>query len=93
MLNTCVVAMLLFAPLAFSQECRQVTVCNEESLNLLKGDKGYAGSPGLRGQVGRRGRKGEVGEKGMQGESCALCSFESTLMTRLAGKFVWSKNM
>ena len=84
-------ATLFFAPLAFSQQCRQVTVCNEESLNLLKGDKGDVGLPGLPGRVGRRGRKGEVGEKGMQGKSCALCSFESTYMKRLAGKFVWSK--
>ena len=91
MLNTCIVVMLLFAPLVFSQQCRQVTVCNEESLNLLKGEKGDIGSPGLPGRVGRRGRKGEVGEKGKQGESCALCFFESTYMTRLAGKFVWSK--
>ena len=87
-------AMLLFAPLAFSQQCRQVTVCNEESLNLLKGEKGDVGSPGMPGRVGRRGRKGEVGEvgeKGMQGESCALGSFESKLMTKLAGKFVGLK--
>ena len=93
MLSTCIVAMLLFAPLAFSQQCRQVTVCNEESLNLLKGDKGDAGSPGLPGRVGGRGRKGEVGEKGINWESCTLCSFEGSYsyMTRLAGKFVWSK--
>ena len=91
MLSTCIVAMLFFAPLAFSQQCRQVTVCDGESLNLLKGDKGDAGSPGLPGRVGRRGRKGEVGEKGMKGESCTLCPSESAYMARLAGKFVWSK--
>ena len=91
MLSTCIVTMLLFAPLAFSQQCRQVTVCNEESFNFLKGDKGDVGSPGLPGQVGRRGRKGEAGEKGMKGESCTLCSLESTYIKRLAGKFVWSK--
>ena len=76
---------LLFAPLGFSQQCRQVTVCNEESPNLMKGDKGDVGSPGKAGPVGSRGPKGEVGEKGMQGESCALGSFESTLMNKLAG--------
>ena len=94
MLNTCLVAMLLFAPLAFSQQCRQVTVCNEESSNFLKGDKGDVGSPGKAGPVGSRGPKGEVGgvgKKGMQGESCALGSFESTLMSKLEGKFVGSK--
>ena len=84
-------AMLLFVPLVLSQQCRQVTVCNEESSNLIKGDKGDVGSPGKAGPVGSGGPKGEVGgvgEKGMQGESCALGSFESTLMTKLAGKFV-----
>ena len=80
--------MLLFAPLAFSQQCRQLTVCSEESLNLLKDEKSNFGLPENASPVGRRGPKGEVGEKGMQGKSCALCSFESTLMTRLAGKFV-----
>ena len=82
--------MLLFAPLTFSQLCRQVTVCNEETINLIKGDKGDVGSPGKAGPVGSRGPKGEaggVGEKGVQGESCALGSFENTLMTKLAGKF------
>ena len=91
MLSTCVVAMLLLAPLVFSQQCRQVTVCNEDSPNLNKGDKGEVGSPGKAGPVGSRGPKGEaggVGEKGMQGESCALGSFESTLMKKLAGKSV-----
>ena len=91
MLSTYIVAILLFAPLAFSQQCRQVTVCNEESPNLVKGNKGNVGSPGKAGPVGSRGPKGEagrVGEKGMQGESCALGSFESALLTKLAGKFV-----
>ena len=85
MLSTCIIAMLLFAPLAFSQQCRQVTVCNEDSANLIKGDKGEVGSPG---KMGSRGPKGEVGEKGMQGQFCALESFESTLMKKLAGKYV-----
>ena len=91
MLSTCHVVMLLFAPLILSQQCRQVTVCNEESSNFMKGDKGDVGSPGKAGPVGSRGPKGEVGgvgEKGIQGKSCALGSFESTLMTKLAGKFV-----
>ena len=85
MLSTCIVAILLFAPLVLSQQCRQVTVCNEESPNLMKGDKGDVGSSGKAGPVGSRGPKGEVGEKGMPGESCALGSFESTLMNKLAG--------
>ena len=96
MLNTCMVAMLLFAPLAFSQQCRQVTVCNEETTNLIKSDKGDVGSPGKAGPVGSRGPKrkaGGVGQKGMQGESCALGSFESTLMSKLAGKFISLKNV
>ena len=96
MLNTCVVAMLFFATLAFSQQCRQVTVCNEDSSNLLKGEKGDVGSPGKAGPVGRRGPKGEVGEigeKGMKGEPFALDSFKSKMMTRLAGEFVSSKNV
>ena len=83
--------MLLFAPLAFSQQCRQVTVCNEETTNLMKGDKGDVGSPGKAGPTGSRGPKGEVGgvgQKGMQGESCALGSFESTLMGKLAGNII-----
>ena len=83
--------MLLFAPLILSQQCRQVTVCNEESSNFMKGNKGDVGSPGKAGPVGSKGPKGEaggVGEKGIQGKSCALGSFESTLMTKLAGKFV-----
>ena len=91
MLSTCHVMMLLFAPLILSQQCRQVTVCNEESSNLMKGDKGDVGSPGKAGPVGSKGPKGEaggVGEKGIQGKSCALGSFESTLMTKLVGKFV-----
>ena len=91
MLNTCMMAMVLFAPLAFSQQCRQVTVCNEETPNLMKGDKGDVGSPGKVGPIGSRGPKGEaggVGQKGMQGESCALGSFESRLMSKLAGKFI-----
>ena len=91
MLNTFIVAMLLFVPLVLSQQCRQVTVCNEESSNLMKGDKGDIGSPGKAGPVGSRGPKGEVGgvgEKGMQGESCALGSFESTLMSKLAGTVI-----
>ena len=90
-LNICILAMLLIAPLAFSQQCRQVTVCNEETPNLMKGDKGDVGSPGKAGPVGSRGPKGEVGgvgEKGMQGESCALGPFESTLMKKLEGRFV-----
>ena len=91
MLSTCMVAMLLFAPLAVSEQCRQVTVCNEETPNLMKGDKGDVASPDKARPVGSRGPKGEVGgvsQKGMQGESCALGSFESTLMSRLAGKSI-----
>ena len=38
------VAMLLFAPLAVSQQCRQVTVCNKETLNLMKGNMSDVGS-------------------------------------------------
>ena len=90
-LNTFIVAILLFAPLVLSQQCRQVTVCNEESSNLMKGDKGDVGLPGKAGPVGSTGPKGEVGgvgEKGMQGESCALGSFESTLMSKLSGTVI-----
>ena len=89
LLIICVLAILLLAPLVFSQQCRQVTVCNEEPPNLLKGDKGDVGSPGKTGPVGSRGPRGdvgEVGEKGMPGESCALGTFESTLTEKLAGK-------
>ena len=82
------VAMLLFAPLAFSQQGRQVTACNEETPNLMKGDKGDVGSPGPVGSRGPKGEAGGVGQKGMQGESCASGSFESTLMSKLAGKLI-----
>ena len=75
-------AMLLFAPLVLSQQCRQVTVCNGDTLNLLKGDKGDVGSRGPKGEVGG------VGEKGMQGESCDLSSLKSTLMSKLAGTVI-----
>ena len=85
----CIVAMPLYVSLAFSQQCRQVTVCNEELPNLMKGDKGDVGAPGKAGPVGSRGPKGDiggVGEKGMQGESCALGSFESSLTKKLESK-------
>ena len=86
-----IVAISLFASLVFTQQCRQVTVCNEEPSNLIKGDKGDVGAPGKVGPVGSRGPKGDiggVGEKGMQGESCALESFESILTGKLASKLV-----
>ena len=88
MLKTSIVVMLLFAPLTFSQQCRPVNLCEENTPNLMKGDKGDVGSPGEAGPVGRRGPKGRVGQKGMRGKSCALGSFESTLMSKLAGKFM-----
>ena len=95
MLNICMMAIVLFAPLVLSQQCRQVTVCNEETPNLMKGDMSDVGSPSkadvrctVSGVLGSRGPKGEVGEKGKPGESCALGSFQSTLMSKLAGKFI-----
>ena len=97
MLSTLILGMLLLPHLVFSQQCRQVTVCNEESSNVIKGDKGDVGSPGKAGPVGSRGLKGEVGgvgQKGMQGESCALGSFESTFMSKLAGTVIsWDQNL
>ena len=85
MLSTCIVAMLLFFPLILAQQCRQVTVCNEESSNLMKGDKGDVGSPGKAGPVGSRGPKGEVGGVGEKRNARGVLCF------RLLRKYIDDK--
>ena len=85
-----IIAALLFLQSVFSQECRQVTVCNETPRNMIKGDKGEtgnAGKAGPEGKKGENGNKGLKGEKGLQGESCALGFFETNLNNKLAGSF------
>ena len=80
---------VIFKPVS-PQECRQVTVCNENPRALIKGDKGDTGNAGKAGPEGRKGESGSVGrkgEKGSQGESCALSSFGTNINNKLAGSF------
>ena len=65
-------------------QCRQVTVCDEDT---VKGQKGEAGFSGKRGPKGTKGDIGETGSKGVQGESCSLGDFESDLRTKMKGRF------
>ncbi|XP_076825200.1 fibrinogen-like protein A [Clavelina lepadiformis] len=71
--------------LAFLQQCRQVTVCNDDMSNgdVTKGNKGDVGIPGKAGNKGIKGEPGEIGRKGIQGESCSLGSFGDRLMEKL----------
>ena len=84
------IATLLYLQPVFTQECRQVTVCNETPREMIKGDKGDTGNAGKAGPEGRRGEtgsKGLKGEKGFQGKSCALGSFGTNLNNKMTGSF------
>ncbi|XP_076807440.1 ficolin-2-like [Clavelina lepadiformis] len=79
------ILLALFRTLVSSQQCRQVTVCNDDMINrdVTKGDKGDVGVPGKAGSRGLKGEPGEIGQKGIQGESCSLGSFGDKLMEKL----------
>ena len=90
-----IIAASLFLQPVFSQECRQVTVCNETPRDVIKGDKGDTGNAGKAGPEGRKGDTGSIGkkgEKGLQGESCALGSFGTNINNKLAGSFLLKGN-
>ena len=88
MIKVCFLALIfiLFWNQVVLQQCRQITVCDEEN---VKGQKGEVGFPGKRGSKGIKGDKGDVGSKGskgLQGDSCALGDFENDLRNKLKGK-------
>ncbi|CAK8684837.1 unnamed protein product [Clavelina lepadiformis] len=82
------ICLILFAfcyKMTSSQQCRQVTVCNDNAINgdVTKGEKGDVGGRGKAGSKGVKGDRGEDGDKGIQGESCALGSLGIEIMEKL----------
>ncbi|XP_076809848.1 fibrinogen-like protein A [Clavelina lepadiformis] len=73
----CLILFAFYYKMTCSQQCRQVTVCDDD---VVKGDKGVRGKAGSKGVKGDRG---EDGDRGIQGESCALGSLGVELMEKL----------
>ena len=80
-----VLVFVLFWSQVTPQQCRQVTVCDEDNVKGQKGELGFPGKRGSKGLKGDGGDKGSKGSKGSQGESCALGDFGENLRNKLKG--------